>query len=362
MWNLFARLRNIFFSAIFLVAISPLAAYAGGVVLYLDPHGSDQANGQGPDQALRSLQKALDIAYVRAKKGADSVRIEIAPGRYVGQHVRIGRPPADVRFEVVARPGSPSRPIFDGDGKGGTWFILKARDQNGARFMFSGLEITNYLTAMSFDGDRERPNTNLGNNIIQDMVFRKIGQVRPNDRPSTAALRLVNSRHNVIRDNHFISIRNLRGCGALHSIYLAHHSSDNRIENNTFQDTCGSPIRLRDASNDNVAIGNTFRKAEYEAVFDEWYCNPERTKKCTKKTPECPSWGNRYEANTVSDSDSRVIQEPTMVHIPEIAATCAVGAGAASPAVSGASASSYRATSAKTGASPDVKRERIIRN
>ncbi|WP_197031652.1 right-handed parallel beta-helix repeat-containing protein [Bordetella petrii] len=354
MWNLLDRLRTLCLVAIPLVAMSPVVATAAAVTLYLDPHGSDKANGGRPDQALRSLQKALNIAYFRVKQGADQVRIEIAPGRYVGQQVRIGRPPADAHFEIVARPSASSRPIFDGGGRRGTWFIMKAADQNEARFTFSGLEVANYLTAMSFEGNRELVNTSQGNNVVQNMVFRNIGQAKSGEQPSTAAVRFVNSRHNVIRGNHFINIRNKRSCGLLHSIYLAHHSSDNRIENNTFKNTCGSPIRLRDASNNNIATRNVFREAEFRAVFDEWYCNPERIDKCTKKIPECPSWGNRYEANTVSDSDQRAIREPTVVHIPEIPSTCDVQAGAASsPAASGASTATYRATNAK--------RERIIR-
>jgi hypothetical protein len=48
----------------------------------------------------------------------------------------------------------------------------------------------------------------------------------------------------------------------LHAIYLANHSTGARIEGNTFQDFCGSAIKLRDASSGATITGNHFRDAD----------------------------------------------------------------------------------------------------
>ena len=309
--------------AFVLMALSSVA-FAGVLTLYVSPHGSDKASGSEPGQALRSVQKAFELAYVAAsKQDLDRVRIEVAPGRYLGQRIKVRQPPAGVHFEVSAQPGAESRPIFDGNGKGGTWFILQAATQNGARFTFSGLEVAKYRTALSFNGKRDDVGKYLGDNVIENMVFRDIGQIaKQGSRPSTAAVRLVNARNNIIRDNMFINIRNEERCELLHSIYVAHHSSGNQIIGNTFDNVCGSPIRLRDRSNDNVASGNTFRQVNSNAVFDEWYCNSSRNRKCTKQRAECPSWGNRYEDNKIENSSSSATREPTVVRVPEIATAC----------------------------------------
>lgn len=60
----------------------------------------------------------------------------------------------------------------------------------------------------------------------------------------------------------------LKSCANLHAIYLAHHASDNVIDDNDFENTCGSPIRIRDSSNNNIASNNTFRQANYPAIFE----------------------------------------------------------------------------------------------
>lgn len=364
MSNIIARPRYLC-AALFLVLSALLAplAVAASLTLYVSPQGSAQASGEKPDQAFNSLQKALRAAYDKARDGGvDHVRIEVAPGTYKGQRIVLRQLPVAAHFEVVAQSGSKSRPVFDGNGKGGTWFILHAPVQNGARFTFSGLEVTNYITAMSFNGGRKDLDKYLGNNVVENMVFKNIGQVAKADsKPSTAAVRLVNTRGNTIRDNRFIGIRNEQNCELLHSIYLAHHSSGNKITGNTFENVCGSPIRMRDNSNDNIASGNTFRNVQARAVFDEWYCSDKRNAACREKpAPECPSWGNRYEANKVEDSDQRASKTPTFVHIPEVSARCNAGAAPAVGSAAPAAATFRATTDAKANTGSGAKRERMI--
>lgn len=302
------------------------AGASSSVAIFVSAVGSDASDGLTAETAVKSLQRAFNIAYRYVKEGAHRVTIQVLPGRYVQQSVTIGRPPAAADFVVQGTRSGTERPVFDGQKNGRTWFVLKAKDQNGAKFRFADLEVANYFTAMSFEGDREDPGRYLSNNAIERMVFRNIGQLYSNNPEfSTAALRFVNARDNIVKDNRFINIRNRRGCYALHAIYLAHHSSGNRIEGNLFQNACGSPIRVRDASNNNIVEGNVFRAIEYDALFDEWYCNRARTEGCTKKSVECPSWGNRYRDNSVESSSAKAMRSPVAVHVPEVVQGCEKG-------------------------------------
>ena len=297
------------------------------VTLYLSPHGDDHNNGQAQGSAFLNLQQALNRAYeIGSAREGKTIRIYIASGTYEGQIVKLRTPPKNTKFEIVAAPGSKSKPVFDGGGQGGTWFILQAKTQRGSTFLFDGIDVRNYLTAISFNGFREHPETFLGNNTIQNMTFENIGQISsPTHETSSAAIRFVNSRNNVIKHNKFIVVRNNK-CNGMHALYIAHHSSNNQIIENEFNHACGSPVRLRDSSNDNLAVGNIFRDIQSKAIFDEWYCNRSISKRtCTKKTPECPSWNNRYERNTVERSSSTAMTVPTMVHVPEMSTVCNLG-------------------------------------
>lgn len=292
------------------------------LTIYIDPHGSDGHNGRTSKSAFATLQHALDVAYAYGSKSSGrTIRIEVSSGRYIGQAVKLSQPPPYTRFEIVASQNAKVKPEFDGAGTGKTWFVLQAKTQRKATFLFDGLAVSNYFTAMSFNGFREHPEAHLGGNTIQNMTFRRIGQIAAPDGPrSMAAVRFVNSRNNLIKNNEFIEIRN-NNCDGLHALYLAHHSSGNRIVDNLFMHACGSPIRLRDNSNDNLASGNIFRDIRYQAIFDEWYCDPAKSK-CTKRTPECPSWNNRYENNKVEGSNKTAMKSPTKVHVPKIVESC----------------------------------------
>lgn len=324
------KVTHIFFRILVLlllnVAFSASSA-ASITTLYLSPHGNDNNSGQTPGSAFLNLQHALNRAYEIGKaEGGKTIRIYIASGKYEGQLIKLGTPPRNTKFEVTAVPDSKGKPMFDGVGRGGTWFVLQAKTQRESTFLFDGLEIKNYLTAISFNGSREQPETFLGNNTIRNMIFENIGQISsPNHDTSSAAIRFVNSRNNVIEHNKFLVVRNKK-CNGMHALYIAHHSSNNRIIENEFNHACGSPIRLRDSSNDNLAVGNIFRDIQSKAIFDEWYCNKSISKRtCTKKNPECPSWNNRFERNEVEGSSSTAMITPTVVHIPEMSAVCNLG-------------------------------------
>ncbi|VFR61306.1 hypothetical protein ISE1_3472 [plant metagenome] len=306
-----------------LLSVAP-PSLAADTTLYLSPKGSDQADGLAPRTPLATLQRAMDIAYQTGKaEKAAHVRILVEEGEYRGQATRVGSPPAGTHVEVAAAESARNKPVFDGAGKADTWFTLAGPTQAGATFTVRGLEIRNYRTAISLDGNRSKRDAYITGGTLRDLTLRDIGQIAMPDKPlSTAAIRLVNARRITIADNTFIRIRNIQQCAPLHAIYLAHHASDNRITGNTFDDLCGSPIRIRDASNRNQASGNTFKRAEYHSVFDEWYCDRSVNPKCTKASGECPSWGNIYSDNKVEQSNPDAMARPTSVRVQRVPPGC----------------------------------------
>lgn len=308
----------------FLVAVvsaMPLAVQAVEATLYLSPNGSDANDGRSVKSSVRSLQRAVDLASKYAGKTVDAVRIQVAEGTYRRQVTVLNKHVSGIDIIVAGSGGA--RPVFDGQGMDGVWFSLKGEGQEKGRLIFEHLEVRNYLTAIILKGNRDNPNEFLDGNIIRDMVFRNIGQENPKSKIlSTSAVALVNARNNIIERSEFLNIRNVKTCVRLHSIYLAHYSSGNRISDNLFDGFCGSPIRLRDSSNNNIAARNRFSNVEYEALFDEWYCNRSISDDCTKKGLECPSWGNVFESNVVTDLDFYKKSSYTKIHVPEIPAAC----------------------------------------
>lgn len=305
-----------FFRLLIALAAFSSAANANVVQIFLEPHGSDAADGSTQERAVATLQRAMDLAVQFDRTQVEQVIIRVGSGIYGGQHVKLGSYHTGIDISIIgaARNGIP---VFDGKNKPITWFTLNWQTQNGGRLHIEGLEIRNYLTAIAFVGNREAPSRSLGGNTIRHMIFSRIGQRDPKSSlVSTAAIVFVNSRNNIIEKNKFFDIRNLKTCVKLHSVYLAHHSSNNRIIENEFNGFCGSPIRLRDGSNNNFAIGNLFLNVESETLFDEWYCNRSITVGCTKKTPECPSWGNQFVFNTVDAPGFRATSSYVKVHVP----------------------------------------------
>lgn len=267
------------------------------VAIYVRPDGNDLSSGASSADAVLTLEaaikRALEVPFEKNKE----FKIVVGAGIYFAQSVIINDLPAGAKLTITAR--NSDRPIFDGTGRAKTWLSLKSGQGRPTNLIVQGLEIRNYLTAISITGNRSSPNLWNGENVISDNVFVNIGQIAmPLEPPSTAAIRLVNSRNNVIVGNFFKGIRNNKNCGALHAIYMAHHSSGNLIEGNTFDDGCGATIKVRDDSNFNIIRSNNFIGQE-GAIFHDWYCNKETRMDCTKKTGECPSLGNKIVENTV---------------------------------------------------------------
>jgi len=289
------------------------AVSATDLTLYVRPNGDNQASGMAEDEAVGSLQVAVKKALSQTAQGLSKRKIVVFPGRYLEQTTIVRDLPDDKPLVISGVIRSGSRPIFDGNGKGRSWLVLKSASGKPSRLTIENVEVVNYVTAISLNGQRTSMNASNSENIIQNNIFRNIGQISfPEGKPSTAAVRLVNSRDNRIIQNQFINIRNNVGCGALHSIYLAHYSSDNLIEGNTFDGGCGATVKSRDASGSNIIRGNMFSD-QSEPVFLDSFCNKDTRQDCTKATSECPSWGNEFKDNSMSRLGTKARRTPVRV-------------------------------------------------
>mgnify|MGYP001566953526 CR=1 FL=1 len=285
---------------IIFIAVWAEPTLAHELVIFLDPRGSDVFDGFSEQTPVASLQEAIRIAELVADKNVSLVRIAVAPGEYRGQAAKARGNIAGLGIAVTAADSNRPRPRFDGDRQGGTWLDIRSVTGKRTSIKISGLEITNYETAINLAGDRNYRERSNGGNEIRNNVFTNIGQIaRAGAAPSTAVVRLVNSDDNVIASNRFIHIVNLEGCARLHSIYVAHDSTGNKIDDNVFEDSCGDAIRFRDGSHSNIVKNNTFIDAWAKAPISDWYCDSERRGDCTKTTPECPSMNNVLDGNAV---------------------------------------------------------------
>lgn len=294
-----------FISAVFacaaLLLMTPFCALAAvDEYIYLSPSGDDRNSGSSFKEAVFSLQHALDVAMNFPKSKVSRIMIMTDTGVYKKQTAVINGVSGGMVIQV--RPMNPkkSRPKFDGDGLGGTWLTINSSSGTPSNIEIYGLEIVNFETAISINGNRNDFSKSNGGNIIRNNIFNNIGQISSETaEPSTAVIRLVNSDGNMIIRNKFYVMRNRESCVLLHAIYVAHNSTDNLIEENIFEDGCGDAIRFRDESGNNVVKGNKFKNAWHKAPVSDWYCDGSSRDDCTKAEGECPSRNNILIANTI---------------------------------------------------------------
>jgi hypothetical protein len=273
--------------------------------LFLAPDGLDSNDGRSLSTPILTLARAQQI--LAATSPAADVRIRVLPGRYHAQRVSwtYTRPGRRIIFEAFD-PLLP-RPVFDGceaDGScpGGTWLRLPFSGGRQTNLEFRHLRFENYQTAISFDGNRNSETGFNGGNVISGCYFYRIGNVfNPSLAPSTAAVRLVNSKDNIIENNDFVDVINTTSGGLIHAIYVAHLSDRNFIVQNRFINHSGDSVRVRDYSNDNLIFDNVFIRAGADG-YSEWYCDQDVRDDCTKPSPECPSWHNEFRYNLLVSS------------------------------------------------------------
>lgn len=319
-----SMLRGI--AAAILLMASTFSPDAVALVRYVGPDGKPGASGTSRADPVGDIQAAVDEG-LRAVGPDEGLEIRVLPGTYVRQQLVLRSSPSGNGGIAIVSDVKKGRPVFDGAGFDGPWLTAAPEDGPTSKLTVSGLEIRGYATAITLNGSRDIDARSVTDVLIRNNIFRSIGQTTKSQKaPSTAAVRLVNADRVHIINNRFEDVRNRWSCGIIHSIYLAHGSTDNRIEGNTFKDSCGDAIRFRDASSNNRVEGNTFIDAWADAPISDWYCDSTIVKACTKKTPECPSFGNVLIGNKVEVKQAKP-PNPLTAHGADSPALCPLPAG-----------------------------------
>ena len=276
-----------------LLATAMGAAHAADAALnlYVSPNGDDSAPGTSESRPLKSLGRAL--AAYQSDCNARPSRIVLAGGSYGNEQATLRSAPCPLVISSAS-----GQATFDGGGNG-QWLTLALPGAKMVDVTITGMNITNYQSAISINGNRNDPQGWIGGIKIVKNRFSHIGSFRADQPPATAAVRLVNARSVIIEGNEFETIRNVTHCGGLHSVYIAHHSTENRIVGNSFVDGCGETIKVRDSSDSNLVERNRFERQEGSALFLDSYCDASAGGECTKAEPECPSWNNVFRDNTI---------------------------------------------------------------
>lgn len=276
------------------VTVSPPNATLPSYELFLSPTGSDAIDNPGTSAASPLATLARALAVVKAAKPTGHVFIWLAPGTYSGQQVTWNYVGA-ASTTVAAIEGATSMPLFDGGGALGTFFLIKGWKTRFSNFRFRNFEITNYWMALDFGSSNEASDGN-GGNEITGMRFTRIGEIYGTNASPTysyACVRMQHSHNNFISGNTWTDIQNtVVYSGYIHALYLAHDTSCNMIRNNVFIRVNGDAVRMRNASNFNTAVGNTFINAGKYAAFSDWFDDEAGAN-------ECPGQGHVFANNSV---------------------------------------------------------------
>lgn len=308
-----------------------LSAQAKGEIksIYVSPTGTDAADGSTELKAVKSLERVQEIVSSNSDNVTE-VQVLFAPGTYRGMSVTWKTFPGIwLRF----RPSQANKDvIFDGrGGKESVFFRAhpsepKAKDQAPVpmRLELRNLIIRNYCEGISLRSwNYAIPAPGGAENLIVGNTFEYIGSkydpvIRSKKRRGacTAALRLQGVEKTIVENNTFRHIINVDkskthlgryGPAHLHAIYVANMARGNMIKNNIFEDFSGDPIRIRDRSDGNHIIGNTFGsvssgiKPNTIHAVSQWYCNTS-IRACVEEhseRKECESSGLRIDDNRI---------------------------------------------------------------
>jgi hypothetical protein len=241
------------------------------------------------------------------------VEVRIAQGTYVaGQTTWTtfldGHMITFLPVDYVIGGPAPTRPVFRSDGSDSWWLRaqLSSTDPGrttGLRFYYlrvekyheGGLMINGRYETVN--GHRVPGSTGANGNTIYGMYFYQLGSKYTTLAGyGFAALDLVNSSDNLIRNSHFINVENEDPYGNyIHGVYLAHGSSNNQITGNRFQVVSGDAVRIRNRSSDNEITGNTMDRVARTAYVVDWFCDGD----CVTSTnpQECAGQGNKFHGN-----------------------------------------------------------------
>lgn len=282
----------------------PAVAFAGDI--YVAANGSDANDGSSAQRPVATLAAAVRAAAARSARTGEDMTVQVAPGMYRGQTLMLDDKQMRGRLTIAGTSSkADSYPAFYGNGTG-TFLRYDGSAGRDTGLTVRNLRIVDYATAITLNGNRNDARAFNRGTTISGNIFARIGtDTTKGLGKSTAAVRLVNSHDNVIENNWFKTIRNypVTACAGLHAMYVAHGSSGNRIVGNTIEDFCGSAVKLRDSSDNNIIDRNTFRTTDRTSGIEEWFCDLGKSEECTKKSGECPSTGNLARGNRFDGID-----------------------------------------------------------
>jgi hypothetical protein len=281
--------------------------------LYMSPYGSDSASGLTMREAvptLNEVQKRLE----KHKPDMDvEVRIlHVCDKPYMGQTVEwthtspthtISFMPSDYQHGAGIYEIS-GRPVFDGDGSPDYLFWLESKSGEKTNIAFYYLQMQHYTKGgIALVGSREDSEGWNGYNTVYGCYFYLLGNKHTGKTNGYGGIHTWNSKYNTIENNHFVALEGIGNncddnpendtpdptpCGPhIHGVYLAHRSDYNLVTNNRFRVISGDPIRVRNYSNYNRILANTFEQTGVDAFISDWHGD------C-----ECRSWENEFCDNT----------------------------------------------------------------
>jgi|GEM_PF-2611646 len=308
-------------------------AKAESIKIYIATNGDDQNSGETATQAFKTIAQAQENLKNRTSlKPGDNIEILFQKGVYLNQSVIWDIDLDSVNFYFKPATAEDVPVIFDGrDSKVSNFFTVRYADEKyknkkiSTNLHFDRIVVRNYCNGISFGDAYSKAFIN--NNSVTNSTFAYIGSRYDSvykktdniDKPKgdcVAAIRTNKALFTKIQNNKFYKILNLPssktasnryGPGSLHAIYLSQHSSNTIIQNNKFDTFSGTPIRIRNQSNDIKIINNSFQnpffwstrnkpnannKATNMEAISQWYCN-DSVEKCVRLTrmDECLSTG-----------------------------------------------------------------------
>jgi len=273
--------------------------------LYMSPLGKDNNSGTSKKSALKTLQRVHDIIEDKLKDNHRNVIVHIGKGIYEAQKVkwRFTMP----KHSIMLKGEKNTIPVFDGNGTAYAWLRMTYhKGSNQSNLHIDGLQIQHYARAILFMGDKNDWHKDVSRNVVKNCIFYNLGDKYSSAPVGYAAISLVNSRHNVFKNNSFINIINNKTkckksgkCFStdtlIHAIYMSYYSSYNIIRNSLFENISGDAIRVRDYCNNNTIEDNVFKKVR--RVYQDWYNSYKNIK--NEDHVECYSWGNSVKDNKI---------------------------------------------------------------
>merc|ERR1712000_453259 len=180
------------------------------VRIYMAATGSTDANdGSLKSKPIRTLTRAIVLVKQKLSQSVKPKRIfiEVARGTYYNGPIRWPEDATDPNVEIIVSPSSPAtgtRPIFDGCSStscnsASAFLTLTASGGKKTNLKFEWLHIRNYVTAFSFNGNRNIVNGHNSHNTVRGCRLENLGNsFNRNVSPGTAGIRFVNSDNNTI--------------------------------------------------------------------------------------------------------------------------------------------------------------------